>query len=144
MTTRTVVLTPGASYAVAPEATVAVLDLSHVACDDADWTARSALAIQSAAPEAPLLLVAAGDWARHAPALGFAQRSARRTVGGYLLVDPELPAPGADWPDAPVTVVVTPLADADTRTSALAARLRGWEVLEGDPVAAIENVATRA
>lgn len=143
MTTRTVVLTPGASYAVSPGTDVAVLDLSHVACDDGDWTARCALAIQMAAPEAPLLLVATGAWARHAPALGFAQRSARRTVGAYLLVDPELPAPGADWPDAPVTVVVTPLADADTRTSALAARLRGWEVVEGDAVTSIESVATR-
>ncbi|MFM9133980.1 MAG: hypothetical protein ACKOT0_00850 [bacterium] len=143
MATRTVVLTPGASYDVPPMPGVAVLDMSALACDGADWTARAALGIQAASPAAPLLLVAAGSRARHAPALGFAQRAARRAVGGYVLVDPELPAPRADWPDAPVTVVVTPHADDDTRTSALAARLRGWEVLESDAVTAIEDVATR-
>jgi hypothetical protein len=61
------------------------------------------------------------------------------------LVDPVLPRPGAvsDWPDAPVTVVITSDADDDIRSAALGARLRGWEVLEGDPSSLIAGIAAR-
>ena len=92
-----------------------------------------------------MLLVFTGAAAAQAPFLGFAQRSARRAVGGYVLVDPVLPRPGAvsDWPDAPVTVIVTSAADEDTRSAALGARLRGWEVLEGDASALIADIAGR-
>jgi hypothetical protein len=62
-----------------------------------------------------------------------------------VLVDPVLPRPGAvsDWPDAPVTVIVTAGADEDTRSAALGARLRSWEVLEGDASALISEIASR-
>ena len=135
-----VVLTPGSAYAVE-----GALDLSGDAPAESEWTARTALAIASASPATPLLLVFTGAAAAQAPFLGFAQRSARRAVGGYVLVDPVLPRPGAvsDWPDAPVTVIVTSGADEDTRSAALGARLRGWEVLEGDASALISEIASR-
>jgi hypothetical protein len=142
MAIGSVVLTPGSAYAV-PGA----LNLSADAISDEEWTARVALAITAASGEfvPPLLLVLTGAAAAHAPHLGFAQRSARRAVGGYVLVDPVLPRPGAvsDWPDAPVTVVITSDADDDIRSAALGARLRGWEVLEGDPSSLIAGIAAR-
>ena len=142
MAIGSVVLTPGSGYAV-PGA----LDLSADTLSDGEWTARVALAITAASGEfaGPLLLVLTGAAAAHAPHLGFAQRSARRAVGGYVLVDPVLPRPGAvsDWPDAPVTVVITSDADDDIRSAALGARLRGWEVLEGDPSSLIAGIAAR-
>jgi hypothetical protein len=49
----------------------------------------------------------------------------------------------SDWPDAPVTVVITSDADDGTRSAALGARLRGWEVLEGDASALIAEIAAR-
>lgn len=142
MAIGSVVLTPGSAYTV-PDA----LDLSSDVISDGEWTPRVALAITAASGEfiPPLLLVLTGAAAAHAPHLGFAQRSARRAVGGYVLVDPVLPRPGAvsDWPDAPVTVVITSDADDDIRSAALGARLRGWEVLEGDPSSLIAEIAAR-
>jgi hypothetical protein len=140
MAVGSVVLTPGASYAV-PDA----VDLSGQAVADAEWTARVALGLAAESPAPPVLLVFTGAAAAQAPHLGFAQRSARRAVAGYVLVDPVLPRPGAvsDWPDAPVTVIVTAGADEDTRSAALGARLRGWEVLEGDASALIADIAAR-
>ncbi len=142
MSVGTVVLTPGSAYAV-PGA----LDLSADMPAVDQWTARVAIGIASAAEQLtpPLLLVLTGPAAAQAPHLGFAQRSARRAVGGYVLVDPVLPRPGAvsDWPDAPVTVVITVEADEDVRSAALGARLRGWEVLEGDAASIIAEVAAR-
>ena len=140
MAIGSVVLTPGSVYAV-----VGALDLSGDAPAESEWTARTALAIAAASPTTPLLLVFTGAAAAQAPFLGFAQRSARRAVGGYVLVDPVLPRPGAvsDWPDAPVTVIVTASADEYTRSAALGARLRGWEVLDGDASALIAEIASR-
>lgn len=139
MAASTVILTPGASYSV----TSPTLNLSDGTYPDDQWTARVSLDIAAAILEAPVLLVLAGAAAVHAPGLGFAQRSARRAVAGYALVDPVLPAVGGDWPDAPVTVILTPYADADTRSAALGARLRGWEVLDGDPARTIDEIAAR-
>ena len=95
--------------------------------DEGAWVARTAIAITAAVQQSlltpPLLLVLAGERARHAPQLGFAQRAARRSVHGYVLIDPVLPAPGAvsDWPDAPVVVILSG-PDATTERDA---RLRG-------------------
>ena len=139
MAAGTVILTPGASYALDVDA----LDLSEADYADQDWTARVALDITASGAAPPLLLVLAGRWCANAPSLGFAQRSARRAIAGYVLVDPVLPPVGGDWPDAPVTVVVTPNADADTRSAALGARLRGWEVIEGEATDVIEQIAAR-
>jgi len=135
-----VVLTPGSAYDI-PGA----LDLSPEVPTPSEWTARVALGIAAADPTPPLLLVLTGAAAVHAPHLGFAQRSARRAVRGYVLVDPVLPKPGAvsDWPDAPVTVIVTPQADDATRGAALGARLRGWDVLDGDASALIAEIAAQ-
>ncbi len=142
MAIGSVVLTPGSAYSV-PGA----LDLSGDMPAESEWTARVALGIAADASRItpPLLLVLTGAAAAQAPFLGFAQRSARRSVGGYVLVDPVLPRPGAvsDWPDAPVTVIITALDDDDTRSAALGARLRGWEVLEGDANALITDIAAR-
>ena len=142
MAIGTVVLTPGSTYAVA---VTGVLDLSDLAVPAEQWTARVALDINAAQPEPPLLLVFSGEAGRQAPSLGFAQRSARRAVGGYVLVDPVLPRPGAapDWPDAPVTVIVTAEADDETRSQALGARLRGWDVIDGDPTTLIAEIAAQ-
>ena len=95
MAIGSVVLTPGSAYTV-PDA----LDLSADVISDGEWTPRVALAITAASGEfiPPLLLVLTGAAAAHAPHLGFAQRSARRAVGGYVLVDPVLPRPGSSSP----------------------------------------------
>ncbi len=142
MANGSVVLTPGSAYDV-PGA----LDLSGEVLAESEWTARVALGIAASAATVapPLLLVLTGRAAAQAPHLGFAQRSARRAVSGYVLVDPVLPRPGAvsDWPDAPVTVIITPQADDDIRAAALGARLRGWEVLEGEPSSLIADIAAR-
>lgn len=113
--------------------------------DDDSWVARTALAITAAVTQGhitpPLLLVMSGALARHAPALGFAQRAARRAVRGYVLIDPHLPRAGqvSDWPDAPVVVVLTDAEDPRARD----ARLRGWEVLTGDAAQLVAEVAAR-
>ena len=140
MAIGSVVLTPGSAYAVE-----GALNLSGDTPAESEWTARTALAIAAASPSAPLLLVFTGAAAAQAPFVGFAERSARRAVGGYVLVDPVLPRPGAvsDWPDAPVIVIVTATADDDTRSAAHGARLRGWEVLQGDASALISDIASR-
>ncbi|MDP4691260.1 MAG: hypothetical protein NWR17_02995 [Candidatus Nanopelagicales bacterium] len=143
MPINSVVLTPGSAYTLAH--VPAVIDLTDMDVSVNDWTPRTALQIAAADPAPPLLLVLTGTACAFAPHLGFAQRSARRTVGGYVLVDPVLPRPGAvsDWPDAPVTVVVTSDADQDTRSAALGARLRGWDVVDGDPSTIIAEIAAR-
>ena len=143
MPINSVVLTPGSAYTLAH--VPAVIDLTDMDVSVNDWTPRTALQIAAADPAPPLLLVLTGTACAFAPHLGFAQRSARRTVGGYVLVDPVLPRPGSvsDWPDAPVTVVVTSDADQDTRSAALGARLRGWDVVDGDPSTIIAEIAAR-
>lgn len=142
MPVGSVVLTPGTSIAVPG---VPTLDLSGHEIDPDVWTARVAVEIGSSTAAAPLLLVFTGEACAQAPRLGFAQRSARRPVAGYVLIDPVLPKPGSasDWPDAPVTVVITDGADDDTRSAALGARLRGWEVIEGDAAAAVQDISAR-
>ena len=143
MPINSVVLTPGSACTLAH--VPADIDLTDMDVSVNDWTPRTALQIAAADPAPPLLLVLTGTACAFAPHLGFAQRSARRTVGGYVLVDPVLPRPGSvsDWPDAPVTVVVTSDADQDTRSAALGARLRGWDVVDGDPSTIIAEIAAR-
>ncbi len=122
------------------------LDLSAEEYDDPDWLARVAIAIGQAGGELaePVLLVLAGRHAALAPGLGFAQRAARRAIAGYVLVDPVLPSAAThDWPDAPVTVIITSKADDDVRSAALAARLRGWDVVTGDIANALPAILAR-
>lgn len=112
--------------------------------DASDWVAGCAVALLGSRPPGPLLLVAGGAAGALLPGLGFAQRAARRPVGGYLLVDAALPPTGAtDWPDAPV-VVVLPAGSADAEERSREARRRGWEVLVTDDVpGTIASVAAR-
>jgi len=67
----------------------------------------------------------------HAPALGFSRKALRSPAVGYYLVDPEMPTIGGeygDWPDAPVTIVLTEDAPEYAREAARQAHLRGWAV----------------
>ena len=107
---------------------------------DAHWVGRTAMAVAGASLPGPTLLVVHGGAGRLAPALGFAQRAARRPVAGYLLVDAVLPVQGhgGDWPDGPVRYLLTTAADDDARAASLQARLRGWDVVtvDADPTPA--------
>lgn len=79
----------------------------------------------------PLVLVFYGEAAIHAPALGFSRRSLRRPAVGYVLVDPVMPTIGGDygdWPDAPVTVIISDDSPEYAREAAMQSRLRGWTV----------------
>lgn len=79
----------------------------------------------------PLTLVFYGEAAIHAPALGFSRRSLRRPAVGYVLVDPAMPKIGGDygdWPDAPVTVILSENPPEFAREAAMQSRLRGWTV----------------
>ena len=143
MPVGSVVLTPGTPPV---SCDLPTLDLSSETPRESDWIPVVSLTISRSASQLPepVLLVLAGHDAVHAPGLGFAQRSARRSIAGYLLVDPVLPSATAqDWPDAPVTVVITPDADDDSRSAGLAALLRGWEVLETPFVEALGAIVHR-
>ena len=115
---------------------------------DENWVPHTAIAITTAlrerrtAPSPPLLLVCSGQYACFAPHLGFAQRAARRSVAGYVLINPELPPPGAvsDWPDAPVHVVITPDAPVAILDIERAAHLRGWTVHSADVATALTGI----
>ena len=107
----------------------------------AAWVSDQAIAITAAHVEGPLILVSSGDANRAVPALGFSQRASRRSVVAYVLIEGPLPDPsrsGRDWPDAPVVLVTSPDADG---APAAAARLRGWSIVEGDPIAAVTSIA---
>jgi len=126
------------------DAGTTVVTLSAIENDDT-WVARTSIELAQRCPaHVWQLLVFGGETARFAPQLGFAQRSARRKVGGYVLVDPQLPAPGtvSDWPDAPVTVVITRDAVA-AEPLASAARLRGWTIVHGDAASAVADLSAQ-
>ena len=78
-----------------------------------------------------LILVFHGEMSIHAPAIGFSRRSQRRPAVGYVLIDPVMPTIGGDfgdWPDAPVTVIITEQANDLAKEASLQSRLRGWTV----------------
>ena len=96
----------------------------------AHWVAHLAIALSASGVTEPLLLVVEGDAGELSPALGFAQRAARRSVAGYVLVDAAVPSADSrvgDWPDAPVHYVASPAADP---LNVNQARLRGWTLHE--------------
>jgi hypothetical protein len=89
------------------------------------------VASQLAHTAEPLVLVFYGEASVHAPAIGFSRRALRRPAVHYILVDPTMPTIGGDygdWPDAPVTVVLTDAAEDVAKDAALQSRLRGWTV----------------
>lgn len=103
----------------------------------AGWVAEQVIAISAARLDRPLFLVGVGHATRGLPALGFAQRAARHSVVGYVMVDGPAPIPGpatADWPDAPVLYIRSPAAPPLGQATA---RSRGWRTTEGEPVATV-------
>jgi hypothetical protein len=96
---------------------------------DAKWVSHVAAKLASTAE--PLVLVFNGPTSIHAPAIGFSRKSLRRPAVAYVLVDPVMPQVGgeySDWPDAPVTVVITDSAGESAKEASLQSRLRGWTV----------------
>jgi len=89
------------------------------------------VASQLASTAEPLVLVFHGETSVHAPAIGFSRRSLRRPAVGYVLIDPVMTT--IDWPDAPVTVVITYSADESAKEASLQSRLRGWKVTTDSP-----------
>jgi len=112
---------------------VAMGDLGIRLCDidlplaqAAPFATRVCAAIQQARPAAPLLIVAPPASAAHLPAIALAQRTARRRVTAYVLLEPGLlevaaSPSGADWPDAPVTCISLQTTMPDW------VRLRDWQ-----------------
>jgi hypothetical protein len=111
----------------------------------AHWVAQLAVSLAAGGAVAPIMLVLDGPAGALAPALGFAQKAARRAVAAYVLVDAATPpaeSRGGDWPDAPVWFVATPEAD---ELEINQARLRGWTVVEavdGSPAAVGDAIAS--
>ena len=96
---------------------------------DARWVTH--VAAQLAGTADALILVLVGPASVHAPALGFSRKALRAPAVGYYLVDPEMPEIGGeygDWPDAPVTIVLTDNAPEYAHEAARQAQLRGWKV----------------
>ena len=96
---------------------------------DARWVTH--VAAQLASTAEPLILVFVGRASVHAPALGFSRKAVRSPAVGYYLIDPQMPTIGGeygDWPDAPVTIVLTEDAPEYAREAARQAHLRGWAV----------------
>ena len=94
------------------------------------WVTHVAGQLAQTADE--LILIFVGEVSIHAPAMGFSRRSLRRPAVGYVLIDPVMPKIGgdySDWPDAPVTVVLTQAASDLAKEASLQAKLRGWEVI---------------
>ena len=97
--------------------------------DPTRWVSHVAATLAKTAE--PLVLVFYGQAAIHAPAIGFSRRALRRPAISYVLVDPAMPAVGGeygDWPDAPVTVLISENPPEFAREAALQSRLRGWEI----------------
>ena len=102
--------------------------------DSVRWVTH--VASQLASTAEPLILVFHGETSVHAPAIGFSRRSLRRPAVGYVLIDPVMPTIGGDygdWPDAPVTVVITEAAGESAKEASLQSRLRGWKVTTESP-----------
>jgi hypothetical protein len=89
------------------------------------FSARICAAINVLDPQPPLVIVAEGGLALLLPAIALSQRSARRRVSEYVLIDADLPPVTDGWPDAPVTVVT----DDPQGAAARQGSLRGWRVL---------------
>ena len=107
------------------------------------YVGEAALAITAAGVEPPLVLVALGAAGPLLPLIGGAQRAAHRLVGGYALVDADLPPARndgsvfydsdsstrlpnpPDWPDAPCGYLAT---TDEHREQSRQAEMRGWTV----------------
>lgn len=108
---------------------------------EVSWVAHVCGQLATTAEE--LILVFVGEVSVHAPAVGFSRRSLRRPAIGYVLIDPVMPKIGgdySDWPDAPVTVVITQVASDLAREASLQAKLRGWTVKSGSVQSILANL----
>ena len=75
-------------------------------------------------------LIAFGEAVDRLPDIAFAQRASRRIIHSYTLIDFIPEKHFAEWPDAPVSVIITnPLSPIQQ-----SAKLRGWEVQIIEPV----------
>lgn len=104
------------------------------------WVSHVAAQLANTAEE--LVLVFVGEVSVHAPAIGFSRRSLRRPAVGYVLIDPVMPKIGgdySDWPDAPVTVVITDEARDLAKEASLQAKLRGWTVTNQSVSSVLNN-----
>jgi hypothetical protein len=99
--------------------------------DERAWIAALCLSISKQTYERDTLHFIALDASINRLAdIAFAQRSAHRVVQSYVFIDclPEVFLP--EWPDAPVTLIITnPLS-----TLSQNAKLRGWDVKVVDDV----------
>lgn len=90
------------------------------------WIAAVCLGIAKQTYERDTLhFVALHSAVNRLPDIAFANRASHRTVHSYIFIDclPETVLP--DWPDAPVTLIITnPLSALGQK-----AKLRGWDVL---------------
>ncbi|GAA3236797.1 hypothetical protein [Actinocorallia longicatena] len=93
------------------------------------YVAGCALEIAAGAPASPLVLVAGGDAGPLVPSLALAQRAAKRTIGAYVFLDADLPAPADTWPDAPCAYLSADPGD----PRAHQASLRAWTVFHASP-----------
>lgn len=108
-----------------------VLGVTH---SGPQWIANVSVTMLRSVVNEPAVLVASGAHCLDLPAVGFARRSARRPVGGYVFVDPQgVPVSNAvgdtDWPDAPVIVLTHGAGGAAERETVMQSRLRGWNVV---------------
>lgn len=97
--------------------------------DSQRWVPHVAATLAKTAE--PLVLVFYGEACTHAPAIGFSRRSLHRPAVSYVLVDPQMPQVGGeygDWPDAPVTVLISDNPPEFAREAAMQSRLRGWTI----------------
>ena len=99
---------------------------------------------QLASTAEPLVLIFAGEASQYAPAIGFSRRSLRTPAVGYVLIDPLMPTIGGDygdWPDAPVTIVLTENPPDYALDAAKQAKLRGWNVTNESLQEVLESIA---
>jgi len=109
-----------------PELQAVTLGSIGVELEERAWIAAVCLGISKQTYERDVLHFVAFDSAvNRLPDIAFANRAAHRTTHSYTFIDclPESFLP--EWPDAPVTLIITnPLS-----VLGQSAKLRGWDVL---------------
>ena len=70
-------------------------------------------------------VVAIADGASLLPSVARSLRARGHAVGGYVLIEPVIPAVSDTWPDAPVSVYCSLTSDI-----ARVSELRGWDVCD--------------
>ena len=84
---------------------------------------RTCAALMSSTLVDPITVVAIADGASLLPPVARSLRARGHQVGGYVLLEPVIPAVSDTWPDAPVSVYCSPASDV-----ARMAGHRGWDV----------------